>query len=87
MTTLKRKFIDTWLKWKKEGSVVGIVVKSTCSTSAAQGSPVQIPGMDLAPLIKPHGGSIPHKNRGGLAQMLAQQQPSSSKKRKIGNRC
>ena len=39
-------------------------------------------------LIKPCYGSVPHtKNRGRLAQMLAQRQSSSSKKRKIGSRC
>ena len=31
----------------------GVVVKFMCSTSAAQGSQVQIPGTDLAPLVKP----------------------------------
>ena len=38
-----------------------VVVKFTRSTLAAQGSWVQIPGMDLALLIKPCCGGIPHK--------------------------
>ena len=43
------------------GQPSGIVVKFVHSGSAAQGSWVQIPGMDLTPLIKPCCGGIPHK--------------------------
>ena len=39
----------------------GRVVKFACSASAAWGSLVQILGTDLAPLIKPCCGGIPHR--------------------------
>ena len=39
------------------------MVKFTCSASVAKGSQVQILGVDLAPLAKPHWGGIPHKMR------------------------
>ena len=37
------------------------MVKFVHSTSAAQGSQVRIPGVDLALLIKPCCGGVPHK--------------------------
>ena len=37
----------------------GVVVKFTRSTSVAQGLPVQIPGVDMALLIKPCCGRRP----------------------------
>ena len=43
------------------GELGGVVVKFACSASAAQGSQVRIPGADLALVIKPHCGGIPHK--------------------------
>ena len=57
----------------------GQVVKCACSTSAAQGSQVQIPGADVAPLIKPHCGGVPPKVEEDWQQMLAQGQSSSPK--------
>ena len=63
----------------------GIIVEFVHSTSAAQSSQVQIPGMDLH--IGPCCGGIPQtkKNRGRLAQMLAHGQSSSPKKKmKLG---
>ena len=39
----------------------GRVVKFARSTSAARGSPVQILGADMALIIKPRCGSIPHR--------------------------
>ena len=39
----------------------GVVVKFSCSALASRGLKVQIPGTDLAPLVKPHCGNIPHK--------------------------
>ena len=66
----------------------GVVVGFVHSPLAARDLPVRIPGGDLALLVKPRSGGIPHKkNSGRLAQTLAQGQSSSSKKRKIGNRC
>ena len=66
------------MKWR--GRPGGVVVKFVHSAPAAQGSQVWIPDLDLAPLVKPCYGSILHKNRGRLAQTLAQHQSSSSKK-------
>ena len=37
------------------------MVKFTCSASEAQASQVWIPGTDVAPLVKPCCGSIPHE--------------------------
>ena len=45
----------------KLGLPGGVVVKFARSASGAWGSQVRIPGVDLAPLIRPHCGSIPHK--------------------------
>ena len=39
----------------------GVVGKFTRSALAAQGLQVRIPGVDLAPLIKPCCGGIPHR--------------------------
>ena len=44
-----------------QGQFSGIVVRFMHSASLAQGSQVRIPGVDLAPLVKPHCGGIPHK--------------------------
>ena len=54
------------------------------SALVARGSQVQILGTDLAPIVKGCCGGVPHKT-GRLAQMLAQRQSSSNKKRKTGN--
>ena len=43
------------------GQPRGIVVKSVCSALVAWGSQVWIPGKDLALLVKPRCGGIPHK--------------------------
>ena len=45
--------------WRDQPGV--IVVNSTCSTLAVHASQVQILGSDLASLIKPCCGDIPHK--------------------------
>ena len=47
--------------YKIWGPPGGVVVKFSHSVSLAQGSQVWILGADLAPLIKPCCGSIPHK--------------------------
>ena len=62
---------------------MGVVVKLACSASAAQDSWVQIPAQTYTPLIKPCCVAASHiqKNRGKLAQMLAQGQSSSPKKK------
>ena len=40
-----------------------IVIKFTCSASVDWGSPAQVPGVDLAPLIKPCCGRRPTYKR------------------------
>ena len=61
------------------GLAGGIVVKFACSAWVAQSSQVQIPGVDLAPLVRPCCGCIPHKLEEGWQQKLAQGQASSQK--------
>ena len=64
----------------------GVVVKVTHSASVAWG--LGIPGRRPTHRSSSHAVVASHiQNRGRLAQMLAQGQSSSSKKRKIGNRC
>ena len=74
--------------WSPHG---GLVVKFRCSASVAQGSQVRIPLTDLAPLLKPCCGDIPHKEEEDVSsvaiflkqkeedwqQMSAQDQSSS----------
>ena len=43
------------------GAGPGVVVKFACSSLAAQGLQVQIPGTDLAQLVKPCCGGVLHK--------------------------
>ena len=65
----------------------GLVVKFTHSASAAWGLKVQMSGVDLQIAHQSHTVAASHiQNRGRLAQMLAQRQSSSSRKRKTGNR-
>ena len=73
---------------ESRGQPGGVVVKFTCSTLAAWGSQVQIPGMDLYTHSSNHAVVASYiQNRGILAQTLAQGQSSSSNKRKTSNRC
>ena len=63
------------------GQPGGTAVKCTCSTLAAQGSPVWILGADMALRGKPCCGRRPtYKRRGRWAQMWAQGQFSSAKR-------
>ena len=51
-------------------------------------SPGSVPRRGPTPLVSSHAVMASHiQNRGRLAQMSAQGESSSSKKRKIGNRC
>ena len=59
-TRILTRFLQT-SENKTLGLANGIVVKFTCSASAAQGPQVWIPGADLALLVKPRCGGIPHK--------------------------
>ena len=68
------QFRSSWLKKamvKKKKQMQsrpgGTVVEFPCCASMAQDWQVQIPVRDLAPLIKPHCGGIPHTKRGRLA--------------------
>ena len=49
----------------------GVVVKFPHSASVARGSQVQIPGVDLAPLIKPHCGDISNKIEEGRQRYVS----------------
>ena len=65
------------------GPAGGVAVKFACSALAAKSSRVWIQARTYTPLMKPCCGGVPHtKNRGGLAQMLAQGQSSSSHTKK-----
>ena len=46
-------------KKENEGRPGGAAVKCVCSSSAAWGSWVRIPGVDMAPLVKPCCGRRP----------------------------
>ena len=75
------------MKIHPRGRPGGVAVKFTHSTSAAQGSRVRIPGVPTHCSSSHAVVALHIQNGGRLAQMLAQGQSSSSKKRKIGNRC
>ena len=59
----------------------GVMVKFVLSAWVAWGSQVWIVGADLALLVRPRCGGVPHKNRARLAQMLAQGQYSPQRKK------
>ena len=80
-------YIILFKEWCMGGWPGGIVVKFAHSASAAQGSWVWIPGVDRHTAQQAMLWWRPTYKIGILAQMLAQGQSSSSKKRKIGNRC
>ena len=76
-------FLATQYSFKKDpwSRPSGAAVKYAHSALVAQGSPVQIPGAAMAPVIKPCCGRHPtYKSRGRWAQMLAQGQSSSAKR-------
>ena len=63
----------------------GLVVKFA---ALCFGSTGLVSGYGPTPLVGSHAMAAAHiQYRGRLAQMLAQGQSSSSKKKKIGNRC
>ena len=66
------QFLTRLLRLGREGQKWGVfwgppggIIKFACSASVAQGSQVQIPSVDLALLIRPCGGGIPHKREEG----------------------
>ena len=58
---LRKRYQFTNYKYYNGGRPGGVVVKFLHSALAAWGLQVQIPGVDLAPLVKPCCGSITHK--------------------------
>ena len=65
----------------------GTVVEFACFSSVAQGLPVWIPGVDLHTTFQAILWQAAHiQSRRRWAQMLAQGQSSSAKKRRIGGR-
>ena len=63
------------------------MVKFTHSASAAWGSQVQIPGADLALLVKPCCGDVPHKIEKIGTDVSSAITFLKQKERKSGNRC
>ena len=55
----KRKVNKALRRWPG-----GVVVRFVHSASVARGSQVQVPGTDLALLVKPCCGGIPHEMEG-----------------------
>ena len=73
---------------RNAGSWASTVAQWLCAPLWWPRFAVQIPGADLHTTPSSHAVVASHlQNRGRLAQMLAQGQSSSSKKRKIGKRC
>ena len=71
-------------KKPRQGWPRGLVVKFSVLHFSSLGL---VPGSRLIPLISHAVAATRIQNRGRLAEMLAQGGSSSSKKRKIGNRC
>ena len=61
MNDQKNQVVTIDSKRDCKGQPSGVVVKFAQPVLAAQGSQVQIAGVDLAPLVKPCCGDIPHK--------------------------
>ena len=59
-TQTRSKFPEFKYRIHSRGQPHGVTVKFTLCFRQP-GLQVQIPGIDLAPLVKPHCGSIPHK--------------------------
>ena len=71
-------------EWKYRGCPADLAVKFSTLCFSSPGS---VPRCGPIPLVSSHAVVGTHiQNRGRLAQMLAQGQSSSSKKRKIGKR-
>ena len=75
------------LKSKKRGWPGGAADKCAPSASAAQGSPVRIPGVDMAPLGKPCCGRRPTYKVEEDGHDVSSGPVFLSKKRRIGGRC
>ena len=82
LTELKYVF-----KKKPWGWPGGTVVKCARSASAAQGLPVEIPGADMAPLVKPCCGRHPTYKAEEVGHDVSSGPVFLSKKRRIGSRC
>ena len=90
-----------WLQWREPshykspflrkkscwGWPSGIVVKFTHSASVAQHSQVRIPGTELAPLIKPCCGGIPHKIEEDLHRCSLRANLPHQRKKERKNSC
>ena len=75
--TKEKKYMQKSMTW---GQPDGLEVKFSSLYFGSLGS---VPRLGSAPLVGGHGESATHiQNRGGLAQVLAQCESSSGKKRK-----
>ena len=70
-----------------QGRPVGANIKCTRSDLVARGSPVQIPGVDMAPLGKPCCVRRPAYKVGTMGTDVSSGPVFLSKKRRIGSRC
>ena len=59
ITVEETKDFSSYQDCNYRGQPGGAAVKSACSALLAQGSLAQIPGVDMAPLDKPHCGRRP----------------------------
>ena len=69
------------------GPVGGIALNFTCSTSMAWGSPLWIPGTDLARLIKPCCSLINKVKYRKMGTDVSSRPIFLSKKKRIGSGC
>ena len=84
-TDIKLLLLSEHVKTTYQGQPHGLAVKYGM---LCFGGPGSVPGHRPMPLIGSHAVVVTHiHNKGRLAQMLAQEKSSSSKKRKIGYRC
>ena len=85
-TKMKAKKLTENKNKKCRGRPCGTAVKCTCSALVAQGSPIRIPGADMAPLGKSHAvAGVPRIKRRKMGTDVSSGPVFLSKKRRIGS--